>query len=122
MSKDRSSNKLDANKTVFTLVEVTTLLNNAVTMCRRPAGFEPDGIPASRAVDLRKFAEALLDTVEELIGEEYLRPQEAVFALVSLALMIQMKHVNGSAARPTGVVSQRTLDAIKAFLKEEQGS
>lgn len=100
----------------FTQAEQTVMLNNAVAMAKLPAG---GAIPEARLSALRKFSEAILETIEELQDEGHLRPQESVFALQSLALMVQLKYVTGNAQLPTGVVSAETLAAIKRLVSRK---
>lgn len=97
------------------------MLNNAVAMARRPAGWS-DGIPDSRLSDLRRFAEAVLDTLKDLFNQEVLRGEEAVFALLCLAQFTHMQHVVGSHKMPMGVVSAETLAAVKKLLDRKNVS
>lgn len=110
-----STNTNDGRPT-FTRAELTLLLNNTCAALKRPAGFEPSGIPEARLTDLRRLAEAFLETIEELESEGHLRWEESVYALTSLALMIQLSRVNGKETLPRGVVSQDTLDSIKKLI------
>ena len=119
-----ATNKTTAADTggVFTRAEITTFLNNLVVMARKPPGWErTDGVPDKRLGQLRKVAEALLETLRELVDGDALRWEEAVLTLVVLAEMIQIMYINGSASVPTGVVSADTLAAIKRLIKRPGG-
>lgn len=100
----------------FTQAELTVILSNAAVVASKPAGSEPDGIPKRRLSALRKVATAMSETLKGLQDEGFLRAEEAVYAMVVLAVSYQVLYVNGSATVPKQVVSQATLDDVRALI------
>lgn len=103
----------------FSRAEISTLLGNLATITSRPVGWPVEGIPNIRLTNLKKFAEAVLETIQELEGDGSLRWEEAVYSLVGLAFVIQIRYVNNSEVIPNTVVSKATLDKIRALVETE---
>jgi hypothetical protein len=107
-----------AEKTpTFSRSDLTTWLGNTLTVVSRPPGWPPDGIPAIRMTNLKRFAEANLDVIKKLEGQGVIRWEEAVYSLIALALLVQVQFVNSSEILPVGLVSQKTLDKIRALVE-----
>jgi hypothetical protein len=116
VSRTKNLESVEPLRQAFQRKEIATILSNVVAMTTRPAGFEPNGIPKRRLAALRNLAMELSKTLKELQDEGFLRPEEAVHALAVLALHYQILYVVGSAVIPKQIVSQDTLDAVRALM------
>lgn len=101
----------------FDRAELTTLLNNVLQVSSVPPGWPATGIPDRRKESLRKVGLELLRDFNEFIKEELLRPEEAVYVLLALALQVQIQHVNGSKIPEKSAISAPNLASIKKMLR-----
>lgn len=87
--------------------DISLMLNNALAFCRVPAS---GAIPEKRMRALSGYALALIAPLKDDMKDELLRPEEAVFVLVSAALMTQALHVQKTDKLPMLVEAQKVLD------------
>ncbi len=94
-------------KNTFSAKDIGLSLNNSLATCRTPAS---GPIPEARMRALSGYALALIAPLRQDMGDELLRPEEAVFILVSAALMTHALYVQKTDKLPMLVDAQKVLD------------